>query len=119
MPRTEFVHPESGIEHPGVFSSKFKSGQLVSQFNGEMKMLRAIVAGAAGRMGVRIISMIHQTPEITLAAAFERPDHPNLGEDAGQVAGLGELGVKIRGSIKEVINQGEVVIDFTTPEATL
>ena len=82
-------------------------------------MLRAIVAGAAGRMGVRIISMIHQNPEITLTEAFERPDHPNLGDDVGQLAGLGELGVKLRGSIKEVINQGEVVIDFTTPEATL
>ena len=82
-------------------------------------MIKAIVAGAAGRMGKRIIHMIHQNPEIELTGAFERPDHPLISEDAGQSAGLGELGVRIAGSLEEVIDQGEVLIDFTTPEATL
>ena len=82
-------------------------------------MVRAIVAGAAGRMGERIIHNIRQSKGITLAAAFERPDHPCLGQDAGQRVGLGDLGIKIAGALEEVINAGEVVIDFTTPEATL
>jgi 4-hydroxy-tetrahydrodipicolinate reductase len=82
-------------------------------------MIKAIVAGAAGRMGRRIISMVHQNPDIILTGAFERPDHPMVHEDAGQVAGLGELGVKIVGALKDVIAQGEVLIDFTTPQATL
>jgi len=82
-------------------------------------MVKAIVAGAAGRMGGRIIHMIRQSPHVELAAAFERPDHPGVGSDVGQVAGLGSLGIKVAGSLKEVIGLGEVIIDFTSPEATL
>jgi len=82
-------------------------------------MIKAIVAGAAGRMGKRIISMIHQNPEIELSGAFERPDHPDVNADAGQVAGIGESGINIAGSLEEVIDKGEVLIDFTSPQATL
>ena len=82
-------------------------------------MIRAIVAGAAGRMGGRIIHMIRQSNDVELAAAFERPDHPSVGFDVGQVAGLGSVGIKVAGSLKEVIGLGEVIIDFTTPEATV
>lgn len=82
-------------------------------------MVRAIVAGAAGRMGGRIIHGICQSKGTTLAAAFERPDHPCIGQDVGQMVGLGNLGIKVAGSLEEVSTTGEVLIDFTTPEATL
>ena len=82
-------------------------------------MVKAIVAGAAGRMGGRIIHMIRQSSDVELTAAFERPNHPSVGSDAGQVAGLGNLGITVAGSLKEVIGLGEVLIDFTSPEATL
>lgn len=82
-------------------------------------MIRAIVAGAAGRMGKRIIHMIQQNEEITLAGAVEMSGHPAIGEDAGQVAGTGDLGVRIAASLNEVIDQGDVLIDFTSPQATL
>ena len=82
-------------------------------------MIKAIVAGAAGRMGGRIIHMISQSQEVTLAAAFEHLDHPHVNQDAGQVVGLGKIGVNIAKSLKEVIDLGEVLIDFTTPESTL
>ena len=82
-------------------------------------MIKAVVAGAAGRMGKRIIHMIHQNNEISLGGAFERSDHPSINADAGHVAGVGELGVKIAGSLEDVIDQGEILIDFTAPEATL
>jgi len=82
-------------------------------------MVKAIVAGAAGRMGGRIIHMIRQSNDVELAAAFERPDHPSVGSDVGQVVGLGNLGIKVARSLKEVIGLGEVIIDFTGPEATL
>lgn len=82
-------------------------------------MTKTIVAGAAGRMGGRIIHMIHQSRDVTLAAAFEHHDHPSVNKDVGQIAGLGEMGIKITRSLKEVIDLGEVLIDFTTPQATL
>ena len=81
-------------------------------------MIKAIVAGAAGRMGGRIIHMLHQNADVTLAAAFEHPGSPSVNMDVGQVVGLGETGLKVAASLKEVINQGDVVIDFTAPQAT-
>ena len=66
-----------------------------------------------------IIHMIRQSKDVELAAAFERPDHPSVGSDIGQVVGLGALGIKLAGSLKEVMGLGEVIIDFTSPEATL
>ena len=82
-------------------------------------MIKAIVAGAAGRTGQRIIHMIQQSGEVDLVGAFERSGHPSVGRDAGQVAGLGEIGVKVADSLEEVMDIGEVLIDFTVPEATL
>ncbi|MGM0426388.1 MAG: 4-hydroxy-tetrahydrodipicolinate reductase [Thermodesulfobacteriota bacterium] len=82
-------------------------------------MLNIIVAGAAGRMGKRIVHMIHQNPETALTGAFERPEHPDVNRDAGVVAGVGELGIPIASSLQAVMDQGKVLIDFTAPEATL
>jgi 4-hydroxy-tetrahydrodipicolinate reductase len=82
-------------------------------------MVKAIVAGASGRMGRRILHMIDQMENVTLGAAFERPDHPDLNRDAGAVAGMGDAGVPIAASLEEVIDRGEVLIDFTMPQATL
>ncbi|MBN2123345.1 MAG: 4-hydroxy-tetrahydrodipicolinate reductase [Deltaproteobacteria bacterium] len=82
-------------------------------------MTKAIVAGVAGRMGIRIAHMIQQSKEVTLAGAFERRDHPSVGRDVGSVVGLGETGIRVAGSLGEVVDLGDVIIDFTTPEATL
>ncbi len=82
-------------------------------------MVRAIVAGAGGRMGGRIIAMIAQTDGIELSAAFERSDSPAVGKDAGIAAGVGELGVKIEDSLDAVIDKGDVIIDFTFHEASV
>ena len=82
-------------------------------------MVRITVAGAAGRMGGRIVAMICGNPESELAGAFEHPDHPSVGQDVGLVAGMGELGINIRGSFDEVTDGADVLIDFTQPESTL
>jgi len=82
-------------------------------------MVRSIVAGAGGRMGSRIINMIHKTEGITLNAVFEHPDSPAVGQDAGPIAGLEVLGVTVADSLDSVIDQGDVIIDFTVSEASL
>ena len=82
-------------------------------------MVNVIVAGAAGRMGIRIINIINETEGITLSGAFEHPQNPMVGQDAGMVAGLGEKGVIISGSIDNIIESGDVIIDFTVPAATM
>jgi len=82
-------------------------------------MVKAIVAGAAGRMGGRIIHTIQQTEGMFLGAAFERPDHPAVGRDVGEVIGLPPLGVKVAAGLPSVLGAGDVVVDFTHHDATI
>jgi 4-hydroxy-tetrahydrodipicolinate reductase len=82
-------------------------------------MIRIAVAGAAGRMGGRIIQMIQNTEGFTLTGAFERPDHPLIGRDVGGIAGIGESGMELRKDISEAVEGADVLIDFTAPECTM
>ena len=82
-------------------------------------MIKAVVAGAAGRMGGRIIHMIQQGEEIILTGSFERPDHPAIGQDVGEMVGLGKIGINLAGDISDAMKDADVLIDFTTPESTL
>ncbi len=82
-------------------------------------MIKAIVAGAAGRMGGRIIHNIVQTEGIELAGAFEHPESPAVGKDVGEVVGLPKMGIVIEDALEKVIEKGDVIIDFTFHEASL
>ncbi|MFI5332326.1 MAG: 4-hydroxy-tetrahydrodipicolinate reductase [Desulfobaccales bacterium] len=82
-------------------------------------MIKAIVSGPAGRMGGRIIHMIEAAEGIELAGAFERPDHAAVGKDIGEVVGLPVKGLKVAGTLAEVLASGDVVIEFTHPEPSL
>ena len=82
-------------------------------------MTRVIVAGAAGRMGQRIIQMVHAHPGLRLSGAFERPGSTAIGKDAGMVSGVGETGVMITEGLASVIDRADVLIDFTFHEASI
>ncbi|HEY4485430.1 MAG TPA: 4-hydroxy-tetrahydrodipicolinate reductase [Nitrospiria bacterium] len=83
-------------------------------------MINAIVMGAAGKMGGRIISLMQDKDcGLKLAAAVEAKDSPALGRDAGEAAGCGRLGVPISPSAAHALARGAVVIDFTEPSATM
>jgi 4-hydroxy-tetrahydrodipicolinate reductase len=82
-------------------------------------MIRAIVTGAGGRMGGRLISLIEQVDGIELAGAVERKGHPLLGSDVGEGLGLGKKGIRIGDDLAACIEGGDVVIDFTSHEASL
>ena len=82
-------------------------------------MIKVIVTGAAGRMGARLVALTKESAALTLAGAVERKGHTSIGEDAGEVAGCGHAGVRIAEDLSAVLEQGEVVIDFSAPEAGL
>jgi len=84
---------------------------------GEKGEIGAIVVGAAGKMGARIIHIIKETPSIGLCQAVERPDHPSIGMDIGEVIGLGETGIPLEGTLKK--GEGDVIINFTNPGSSL
>ncbi len=82
-------------------------------------MIKVIVSGAAGRMGCRLVSLVRDSTALTLVGALEGKGHHALGKDAGETAGSGRAGVPITDNLPVLIERGEVVIDFSTPEATL
>jgi 4-hydroxy-tetrahydrodipicolinate reductase len=75
------------------------------------------ILGAGGRMG-RILIQAVQQAGFQLAAAVERPESSLVGTDAGELAGIGAVGVKVSGSLEAVLADVDVVIDFTAPVAT-
>jgi 4-hydroxy-tetrahydrodipicolinate reductase len=82
-------------------------------------MKKVIIAGAAGRMGQRVAHMVHAHPGLAYSAAFEASGSPAIGRDAGEVAGLGPIGVPIAEGLEKVVEQGDVIIDFTFHKATM
>lgn len=82
-------------------------------------MLRLAVTGAGGRMGKTLIEMIHGADGLTLGAAFERTDSSLLGADAGELVGLGAIGVAVESDVAAATDRFDVLIDFSVPEATI
>jgi 4-hydroxy-tetrahydrodipicolinate reductase len=78
-----------------------------------------IVCGAAGRMGRRIVALAHADPRVCVAGAIEASGHPNLGADAGTLAGVGPTGVVVGSDLAALAGPGKVVVDFTAPDASL
>ena len=76
-------------------------------------MIRTVIIGAAGRMGRMLIAKVAKNENFELAGATEYAGSPDLGKDAGILAGVGELGVKIKvGTTKlyvSVSNSGETI----------
>jgi len=80
-------------------------------------MTKIAIAGAAGRMGRALIEATQLAEFAQLTAAIERPQHPFLGQDVGEIAGMGKLGVALTEALADA--DFDVLIDFTAPEATL
>jgi 4-hydroxy-tetrahydrodipicolinate reductase len=91
----------------------------VTKQSGATPVMKLAVVGAAGRMGQTLIRVIHATPGAILAGAIERPGSPHIGRDAGELAGIGPLGVPITDDALAVFVGVEGVLDFTAPAATV
>jgi len=70
-------------------------------------------------MGRSLIDAIADNPSTRLSAAIERPDSSLIGADAGELAGLGPNGVPVVASLGGVIDAFDVLIDFSSPAATV
>jgi 4-hydroxy-tetrahydrodipicolinate reductase len=82
-------------------------------------MAEVVVAGAAGRMGSRLVALLKDDPELRLVAALEAPGHAAVGRDAGESAGVGRLSVPITDDVEAAIGKGRILIEFSVPEASL
>lgn len=66
-------------------------------------------------MGRRLVALASTDPQLRLAAAVDSPTHPELGRDAGTLAGIKELGILLAGSLPA--QKPDAVIDFSVPAA--
>src|SRR5438094_682716 len=46
-------------------------------------------------MGGRLVALAREAPDLRVAGAFERAGHPAIGRDAGEMAGVGTLGIAV------------------------
>ncbi|WP_301099412.1 4-hydroxy-tetrahydrodipicolinate reductase [Otariodibacter sp.] len=81
--------------------------------------LRIGIVGAGGRMGRQLIQAVTQADGVELGAAFERKGSSLVGADAGELAGIGQIDVKVSDDLESQLNQFDLLIDFTRPEGTL
>jgi len=82
-------------------------------------MIKAVVTGAGGRMGGRIISLLSTDSDMILAGALEQKGHVLIGKDVGESLGLGKIGIIVQDNADDCIDKGDVVIDFTSHEASM
>jgi 4-hydroxy-tetrahydrodipicolinate reductase len=82
-------------------------------------LLKAVVTGAAGRMGQMILRNLTATPWCAIYGATERHDFPDLGEDVGELFWGRPNGIMLENDLRHAIIGANVVIDFTSPDASL
>jgi 4-hydroxy-tetrahydrodipicolinate reductase len=83
-----------------------------------MADMRVVIAGAGGRMGRTLIGVIAATKGLALAGAVDAPGSAVIGRDAGELAGLGQNGVKVTSDVAPLITQADGLIEFVVPDAT-
>ncbi|MCG3180848.1 MAG: 4-hydroxy-tetrahydrodipicolinate reductase [Phycisphaerae bacterium] len=77
--------------------------------------IRVAIAGGAGRMGRRLVALAHADAKLKVTAATEAAGHASLGADAGELAGVGKIGVPVSADLPAGV--ADVLIDFTVPQA--
>jgi 4-hydroxy-tetrahydrodipicolinate reductase len=82
-------------------------------------MLRIAIMGASGRMGRALIAAVHSDSIASLAATIVRSKSKFVGSDIGSLSGIGDTGIKAIASLEQVIDEIDVVIDFTNVHTSL
>jgi 4-hydroxy-tetrahydrodipicolinate reductase len=75
---------------------------------------KLVVVGAAGRMGRRIVALATELGRFDIVGAIESPRHPEIGKDAGLVAGIDRLNVPLSDAWPA---RADIALDFSLPEA--
>jgi len=82
-------------------------------------MKKICVAGVSGRMGKTLVEAFSNAEGVTLGAATERPGSEAVGKEVGALCGMDTLGIHVSGSLEDCLGDFDVLVDFTSPDATL
>jgi 4-hydroxy-tetrahydrodipicolinate reductase len=84
-----------------------------------MADIRLLIAGAGGRMGRALVRAATEARGFAVSGAFEGKGSAAIGKDAGELAGVGSLGVKIAADPASLLKNADAILDFTVPAATV
>ncbi len=84
-----------------------------------MGSMRLVVVGAGGRMGRALTRAVTDAAGADVAAAIEQEGSPFLGQDVGELAGVGALNVPVTDDPLSAFAKADGVLDFTAPKASI
>jgi 4-hydroxy-tetrahydrodipicolinate reductase len=82
-------------------------------------MTRIAIVGASGRMGLCLIAAAVASHHSNVTAVISRPESTAVGKDAGELSGVGTIGLKVVADLNSVLDQFDVLIDFTRPDSSM
>ena len=82
-------------------------------------MVKIVISGISGKMGMRIGALASQDKDIEITGALEASSSPAIGKDIGEFIGIGKINKKIESDFNKTLSACDVLIDFTSPSATL
>jgi 4-hydroxy-tetrahydrodipicolinate reductase len=82
-------------------------------------MIRVALVGVTGRMGLCLIKAAALSEQVELTVAVSRPESQSIGMDVGELAGISTLGLAVGNDLAAVVDQFDVLIDFTRPDASM
>ena len=81
--------------------------------------MNLVIIGVAGRMGQALVRAACELPnQLTLTGAVASTTSKSLGQDAGELAGVGRLDVRVTDDLAAALARAEIVVDFSQPHAT-
>lgn len=84
-----------------------------------MIMIRIAIVGVSGRMGLCLVKAVGLSENAELSVAVSRPGSDSIGKDVGELAGIGKVGVAVVDDLTAVIDQFDLLIDFTRPDPSM
>lgn len=81
-------------------------------------MLRVLIIGAAGRMGRALVHAARERSDVRVVAGVETSGSAHAGQDIGEIAGVGTLGVLIGCDLSTALTDCDAAVDFSHSSAT-
>jgi 4-hydroxy-tetrahydrodipicolinate reductase len=79
--------------------------------------IRTVIVGASGRMGGQLLRLIGEFPGLRLHGAVASEHSQSLGQDATAHAGAAPSGIQMSSALPPLLDQADLVIDFSPPVA--
>lgn len=77
------------------------------------------ICGAAGQMGRTIIQLVTASDDLELTSACDHPASGAIEQDAGEVAGVGNLDIPIMRGIEDTVRRCDVLVDFSHADSSV